>query len=245
MSRFNESNNPMFNKDRVRAQARTLGMDTEGYMTKIGAVNKTIMLFGIMLLTGLYAFTNPSMMMIYGGMFGGLILFFVTMWKPNLAPITAPIYAAFEGFFAGGLSVIYGAAQGGLVFQAISITVCILLTMLIIYRSGIIPVTNKLRTGIIAATGGIFIIYMLNFVLSFFGISLPYLHSGGMIGIGITLVIIGIAAMNLLLDFDFIEKSEDQQLPKYMEWYAGMGILATLVWIYIEVLRLLSILNRD
>ena len=180
-----------------------------------------------------------------GGAIGGLIVFFITMFKPQYSPITGPIYAALEGLFVGAVSAIYAVTQGGIILQAVSITICILLVMLIIYRSNIIPVTNKLRTGIVAATGAIFLLYMANFILSMFGINIPFLHSGGVIGIGISLFIIGIASMNLLLDFDSIDKGDQMGLPKYMEWYYGVGLLATLVWIYVEVLRLISILNRD
>jgi uncharacterized YccA/Bax inhibitor family protein len=214
-------------------------------MTREGAMNKSILLVGIMLLTGLYSFGSPSTILMWGGAIGGLVLFFVTMFKPSIANITAPIYAAFEGLFVGAISAVYAAMYSGIILQAVSVTICILLMMLMIYRSNIIPVTNKLRTGIIAATGAVFLLYMLSIGLGFFGINIPFLHSGGTMGIVISLVIIGIASMNLLLDFDSIDKGDQMGLPKYMEWYFGMSLLATLVWIYVEVLRLIAVLNRD
>jgi len=247
MGRFDSSNNPLLNEERLMEQSKNLSYDQQKVMTREGAMNKSIILLGIMLLTAFFAYSNPSIapITLWVGLIGGLILFFVTMFKPQIANITAPIYAAFEGLLVGAISFIYSAIQGGLILQAVSITVCILLMMLMLYRSKIIPVTNKLRTGIVAATGGIFLVYMLSLGLSFFGISIPFLHTGGPIGIGISLFIIGIASLNLLLDFDSIDKGDQMGLPKYMEWYYGMSLLATLVWIYIEVIRLLSILSRD
>jgi uncharacterized YccA/Bax inhibitor family protein len=144
------------------------------------------------------------------------------------------------------VSAYYGGLYGGIVFNAISLTFGILFAMLFIYKTGIIKVTDKLRTGVIMATAGIALVYLLNIILGFFGISVPYLHQGGAIGIGISVVIIGVAAFNLLLDFDNFDKGERYGAPAYMEWYLGMGLLITLVWLYIELLRLLSILSsRD
>ena len=157
------------------------------------------------------------------------------------SPTLAPLYAALEGLFVGGISAMYAARFGGIVFQAIMLTIAVLFTMLFLYRSGIIKVTEKLRAGVYMATGAIFLVYILSFILSFFGIQIPFLHSTGPIGIGISLVIIGIAAFNLLLDFDNFEKGERYGAPAYMEWFLGMGLLITLVWLYIEILRLLAI----
>jgi uncharacterized YccA/Bax inhibitor family protein len=242
---FEKSGNPMFNEDRVRTQARTISVEGNAYMTKEGAINKSTILLGVMLLTSLFAYANPSPLAIWGGMIGGLALYFITMWKPHIAGITAPIYAAFEGLLVGGLSAIYGGMYEGLVFKAIMVTLSILFVMLILYRTGTIKVTQKFRSAIIAATGAIFLVYIVSIGLSFFDISIPFLHTGSPIGILISLAIIGIAAMNLLLDFDFIEKAAENNMPKHYEWYSGMALLATLVWIYIEVLRLLSVLARD
>ncbi|MDA9774033.1 Bax inhibitor-1/YccA family protein [Saprospiraceae bacterium] len=241
MRRFDRSNNPLLKEEKLVEQLRNNSFSQDNVMTKEGAMNKSIMLIGLMMLTAVYAFQNPNMIMLYVGMGGGLVLFFVTMWKPQIANITAPIHALLEGLFVGVLSAMYSGVAGGVVFPAVSITICILLAMIMIYKSNIIPVTNKFRTGMTAAIGGIFIVYILNFVLSFFGIALPFLHTASPLGIGISLVIIGIASFSLLLDFDSIEKGDKMGLPKHYEWYFGMGLLVTLVWIYIEVLRLVAI----
>jgi uncharacterized YccA/Bax inhibitor family protein len=181
-----------------------------------------------------------------GGVIGGLICVLIAVFKPQTSWITAPLYAAFEGLALGAISAIYASAFDGIILQAFSLTIGILLMMLFLYKSGIVQVTDKLRMGVMMATGAIALVYLLNIVLSFFGISIPYLHQGGMIGIGISLLIIGVAAMNLLLDFDNFDKGEAQGAPAYMEWFCAMGLLITLVWLYMEILRLLSILSgRD
>ena len=158
------------------------------------------------------------------------------------------MYAAFEGLFVGGISAMYANSfngQGSIIITAVSATICVLLAMLVLYRSGLIVVNQKFRSGVMMATGAIFLVYMLSWILGMFGINIPYLHEGGMIGIGISIVIIGVAAMNLLLDFDFFERGEEAGMPQYMEWFAGMGLLVTLVWLYVEMLRLVSMLNRN
>jgi uncharacterized YccA/Bax inhibitor family protein len=193
---------------------------------------------------------GAAMPWLLGGLVGGLILALITIFKPKASPVTAPLYAALEGLFLGAVSAIYeasyGSAEGtdtmfsGIVVQAIALTMAITLVMLALYGTRVIRVTEKLRAGIIAATGAVLLVYIASFVLGFVGIEIPYLHSNGPIGIGISLVIVGIAAFNLLLDFDLIERGVQTGAPKYMEWYAGFALLVTLVWLYLEILRLLS-----
>lgn len=186
----------------------------------------------------------------FGGMIVGLIFALITIFKPTAAPFTAPLYAVAQGLFLGAVSAFYEAQFGsvdgqagpfsGIVIQAVMLTIGVLGIMLALYAFRIIKVTPKLAAGIIAATGAVMLVYLASFVMSFFGVQMPYLHSNGPIGIGISLVIVGIAAFNLLLDFDLIEKGVQQRAPKYMEWYAGFALLVTLVWLYLEILRLLS-----
>jgi uncharacterized YccA/Bax inhibitor family protein len=194
--------------------------------------------------------TGVAMPWLFGGMIVGLILALVTIFKPKTAPVTAPLYAAAEGLFLGAVSAIYEASFGstdgtdpmfsGIVVQAIALTMAVTLVMLALYGTRVIRVTEKLRAGIIAATGAVVLVYIASFVLGFFGVTIPFLHSNGPIGIGISLVIVGIASFNLLLDFDLIERGVQTGAPKYMEWYAGFALLVTLVWLYLEILRLLS-----
>ena len=213
-------------------------------MTTGGTVAKTGILALLMLITAGYAYVNPSALFLWGGMFGGLALAMFTIWKPEQTSWSAPSYALLEGLFVGSASAMYAGIQGGIIFQAVSLTIAVLLTMLFLYQTGLIKVTARLRSMVMAATGAIMLVYLAAIVLGFFGIQIPYLHSAGPIGIGISLLIIGVAAFNLLLDFDNIEQGVRAGLPSRYEWVFSMGLLITLVWIYIEILRLLAI-SRD
>ena len=214
-------------------------------MTVSGAVNKSLLLGALMIATAVLSYAAANPLLMWGGAIGGLIVVLIATFKLEYSPILAPIYAGLEGLFVGGISAVYASAFDGIIFQAVTLTSAVFFLMLFFYKTGIIKVTQKLRSGIIMATGAIFVVYMLNFVLSFFGINLPYLHDGGMIGIGISLLIIGVAAMNLLLDFDNFDKGEKYGAPAYMEWFSAMGLLITLVWLYIEILRLIAIFSSS
>lgn len=183
-------------------------------------------------------------LMLLGGI-GGFIVALITVFKAQWSPITAPIYAALQGLFLGGLSATMDAMYPGIVIQAVALTFGTMFGMLFLYRAGIIKVTEKFRSGLLAATAGIFFVYLLSWILGFFGIQMPMIHEGGLLGIGFSLFVVVIAALNLLLDFDFIHKSSGMGAPKYMEWYGAFGLMVTLVWLYIEFLRLLSKLNRE
>ena len=240
--------NPMLKEETIYNNSRATSYTGVEKMTVAGSVNKTVILTGILMVTAFYGFANPSPLVIWGGAIAGLVAVLVAVFKPTTSPIAAPLYAAFEGLFVGGISAYYASSFGGegsVIIQAVSATICVLLAMLILYKTGMIKVTEKLRSGIMMATGAIFLVYILSWVLGFFGINIPHLHTASPIGIGISLVIIGVAAMNLLLDFDFFEKGEEAGMPRYMEWFAGMGLLVTLVWLYVEILRLISIVNRN
>jgi len=225
--------------------------DTDKVMTIQGTVNKSGILLILLLLTSFYVwnmfFTKEDisgvMPWMWGGLIGGLLFAFITIFKKTWAPITAPIYALLEGLFIGGISAFFEARFPGIVLQAVALTFGTLLCLLIAYKSRLIKVTQNFRLGIVAATGGIFLIYLATFILGFFGMSVPYIHENGLIGIGFSLFVVVIAALNLVLDFDFIEKGSEQRAPKYMEWYAAFGLIVTLVWLYIEILRLLSKLH--
>lgn len=251
--------NPALNEDTFSIPVSELER-TGPVMTLGDTVFKSLTLIGICIvcatitwgLTTKGGVFDPAVAMpwVLGGGIGGFILALITIFKPKASPVTAPLYAAAEGLFLGAISAMYeasfGSANGqagpfsGIVVQAIALTMAVTLVMLTLYGTRVIKVTDKLRAGIIAATGAVFLVYLASFVLSFFGIAIPYLHSSGPIGIGISLVIVGIAAFNLLLDFDLIEKGVQTGAPKYMEWYAGFALLVTLVWLYLEILRLLS-----
>ena len=213
--------------------------------------NKTILLLFIAMLTGIYTWGkvwdgSSAFGWIMFGAIGGLVVALFTAFKPHYAGITAPVYAALEGLFLGGISAQYALAFEGLVFQAIILTFAVFFGMLLLYRSGVIKVTDKLKSGIFAATAGIALLYLVGFVLSFFGTSIPMIHGNGFFGIGFSLLVVGIAAFNLLIDFDFIENAAREGAPSYLEWYGAFGLMVTLVWLYVEILRLLAKLqSRD
>ena len=165
-------------------------------MTVAGAVNKTFILATIMLATAVIGYTMASPILWIGGAIGGLIVVIIASMRPHLSPTLAPLYAALEGFFVGAVSAYYAEAFSGIILHAVSLTMAVLFIMLFVYKAGIIKVTNKFRTGVIMATGAIFVVYLMSWILSMFGINIPYLHEGGMMGIGISLVIIGVASLN-------------------------------------------------
>jgi len=177
---------------------------------------------------------------ILGGAIGGLVFAIATIFKKEWAPVTAPMYALTEGFFLGAISAIFEHRFPGIVMQAVMLTFGTLFALLFAYRSGLIKATENFKLGVVAATGGIALVYLASIVLSFFDIRVPFIHESGVIGIGFSLFVVVIAALNLVLDFDFIESGVEQKAPKYMEWYGAFGLMVTLVWLYVEFLRLLS-----
>ncbi|QST02660.1 Bax inhibitor-1/YccA family protein (plasmid) [Pontibacillus sp. ALD_SL1] len=222
----------------------------EGGMTLQGTVNKTMVLALLVFLTSMISWNlfsvNPTsaypVMLI--GAIGGLIVALVTIFKPSASPLSAPLYALLEGLFIGGVSASYNSQYGGIVIQAVLITFAVLFSLLIVYKSGWIRVTQNFRLGVMAATGGIFIVYLLSFVGSLIGFQIPFLHDASPIGILISLAIVIVASLNLVLDFDFIERGAEADAPKYMEWYGAFGLMVTLIWLYLEILRLLAKLNK-
>ena len=228
----------------------TVVRNEAGTMSLNGTVNKTGILLLLTVLTAAYAWSQtmtPSGevapgagIYLWGGMIGGLVLALITVFKKTWSPITAPLYAVVEGFFLGSISAIYNAQFQGIVMQAVMLTFGIMFALLFAYRSGLIKATENFKLGVVAATGGVALIYLATIGLGFFGIKIPYIHESGLIGIGFSLVVVVIASLNLVLDFDFIEKGVEVGAPKYMEWYGAFGLMVTLVWLYLELLRLLS-----
>jgi uncharacterized YccA/Bax inhibitor family protein len=252
--------NPALNANVFTSQRSLTGERHDGVMTIAGTVNRTGILLLLAVITATFAWgqslLHPAVygdapvfvptMWLWIGMIGGLGTAMATIFRKPWAPITAPLYAGFEGLLLGAVSAGFEVRYPGLVFQAVTGTFGTLAALLLAYRSGLVRATENFKLGVAAATGGIAIIYFVTFVMSFFGGHIPYIHESGTIGIGFSLFVVVIAAMNLVLDFDFIEKGAEQRAPKYMEWYAAFGLLVTLVWLYMEILRLLSKLrSRD
>ena len=251
--------NPTLNANTFQRLDRRPG---QNQMTISGAVNKTGALLILLVASSAITWnmiatgTIHPMVCTFGGLIGGLILAFITFFKKTWAPVTAPLYAIVEGLFVGGVSIFYatiagpqgfGGTGGSIVMQAAVLTFGVLFTMLAAYRLGVIRATEKFRMGVVAATGGIMIFYLIAIILGFFGVNIPHLHEATPLGIGISVFIIIIAALNLVLDFDLIENGAKQGAPKYMEWFCAFGLIVTLVWLYIEILRLLAMLasKRD
>ncbi len=220
----------------------------EGVMTLDGVVNKTGVLLLLCMASFCYAWYQPtvSMPLMMAGAIGGFLVAIVTCFVPRISPYTGPVYAVLEGLLLGGLSAMMEVAYPYIAVQAAALTFGTLAIMLTLYKTRVIRVTEGLKTGIIAATAAIALLYFVGFILNMFGKGIPYIHSTGWIGIGFSLFVVGLAAFNLLLDFDFIENGILNGAPKHMEWYAGFSLLVTLVWLYLELLRLLSKLRgRD
>ncbi len=239
------SGNPLLGEKRFRAIAAASG-ETEA-MTFNGALNKTAVLFLILLLGAAWTWADIAQAPAAGmsgkmiiGLIGGLVLALVTIFKMEWARYTAPGYAFLEGMFLGGLSAYFEAMFPGIVIPAIVLTFGILVGMLVTYRAGLIPVTEKFRIGVISATGGIAVFYLIAMGLGFFGIHIPFLFEGGLLGIGFSLFVIVIATLNLVLDFDLIDRMSKAGMPRHLEWYGAFALMVTLVWLYIEILRLLA-----
>jgi len=237
------SGNPALNKSSFDSFSRTSrGAEINEVMTIKGTVDKTAIGLFLLIFSGYYSFAPGMTYLIPVGVFGGLIVGIITIFKKEWSPITVPIYAILEGLAMGSISYMFNQAYEGIVMQAIGLTLGILASLLLAYRSGMIKATENFKLGVVAATGGIFLVYMASFVMSFFGASISVLDptNSSLMSIGFSLFIIVIASLNLVLDFDFIEEGAKKGAPKYMEWYGAFGLLVTLIWLYLEILKLLS-----
>ncbi|MDR1056873.1 MAG: Bax inhibitor-1/YccA family protein [Prevotellaceae bacterium] len=255
MALFNSSNPTLKDKIFVKEAQTT---SNAGVMTINGTIGKTFLLLGMVILAGavtwqmvMKATTMSSVTpWMIGGAIGGFIMAMVVCFKPATAPWAAPVYAALEGLFLGAISaffeLMFAESFPGIVITAVAITLVTMLVMLSLYRSGIIKVTNKFRSVMLIAIGSVAAFYLVVIVLNLFKVATPFIHGSSLLSIGISVVIVIIAALSLLLDFDFIEKGSAAGAPKYMEWYGAFGLMVTLVWLYLEILKLLAKLaNRN
>jgi uncharacterized YccA/Bax inhibitor family protein len=249
--------NPALNKNTF---TRFASAEETSAMTISGTVNKVALMLLLVLGGAWYTWrmafeamqTDPLaasravMPWMIGGGIGGFVVAIITVFKRPWAGITGPIYAVLEGLFLGGISAFFEARYPGIVIQAVALTFAVLFALLFAYKSRIIKPTENFKLGVFAATGGVMMLYLVSFVLNLFGVPVGYLHNNSLLSIGISVVIVIIASLNLVLDFDFIEQGAASSAPKYMEWYAAFGLMVTLIWLYIEILRLLSkIASRD
>ena len=244
------SGNPGLN-DKTFASLPRLGIGVEG-MTLKGTIDKSFLLLIVLMAAALWPWSQMAGGDVQAvsttlaiGAVGGLVLGIIVSFKATLAPYLAIPYAALEGLFVGGLSAELEQRYPGIAIQAVALTFGVLAVLLIAYRMRLIRVTARFQAMVIGATGGIFLLYMATMVLGFFHVSVPVLSAATPLGIGISLVIVGVAALNLVLDFDLIERGVAGGAPKYMEWYSAFGLLVTLVWLYMEILRLLANTRRN
>tara|TARA_B100000212_G_scaffold185853_1_gene140246 strand:- start:1849 stop:2577 length:729 start_codon:yes stop_codon:yes gene_type:complete len=235
--------NPALQSDTFR-KSMSGSVATDGTMTINGVVNKTGLSLFLLIISASITWSNPSLSWLgILGTFAGLVLAVVTIFKPTISHLTVPAYAIMQGLFLGLISRVFENQYPGIAVQAIFLTFGTLGSLLLAYMSGLIKATENFKLGIFAATGAIGVLYLINFIMSFFGTGIGVIHSNSTMGIIFSIGVVVIAALNLVLDFDFIEEGAEIGAPKYMEWYATFGLLVTLIWLYIEILRLLSKLN--
>lgn len=241
-----QSNNPVL-KPSVFDKAPHLTGDS---MTVKGTIGKMSFLLAMVMAAAVFSWGEflrngaNALPLAIGGAIGGFVLAIVIVFKKEWSGYLAPAYAIAEGLFLGAISALFESQWNGIVLQAVGLTFGTFIAMLVLYRTGIIRATERFKSIIFTATAGIAVFYLIAIVLGFFNIQMPMIHSSGMLGIGFSVVVVAIAALNLILDFDLIEQGAAQGAPKYFEWYASFGLLVTLVWLYLEILRLLSKLNR-
>lgn len=219
-------------------------------MTIDGTANKVGFLLLCCLTGALFTWSRAidggGMGFAIGGAIGGFILALVTTFKPEWSPVTAPIYAVLEGLFIGGVSAMMEMRYPGIALQAAGLTFCVFFSLLALYKTRVIRVSETFRSGVMVAMMGLMMVYLVSFFVRMFtGYPLAFIHQGGIFGIVFSLVVVAIASANLLMDFDFIEAAAEEGAPKYMEWFGAFGLMVTLVWLYIEILRLLAKLRDD
>lgn len=252
---FFKSTNPALNEKKFRSTVLEGVVPTDG-MTVKGTIQKFGFLFLMVLGTSIhswrvYSHGGDVTSLMWGGIIGGLVVALVISFKKEWAPYLSPLYALSQGLFIGSISAIFNYAFAdtapNIIMNAVGLTLAVSVAMYFLYSFRIIKVTQKLRSVIIAATAGVMLFYVMVLVMRMFGMeTMPFLHEGSTMGIIFSLVVVVIAAMNLLLDFDMIEQGAAMGAPKYMEWFGAFGLLVTIVWLYIEILRLLSkVYSRD
>lgn len=252
---FNKTSNPTLGEKIIKDYAFAA---TDGAMTVQGTINKIALLLALVIAGAVFTWAKTmsgvetgSVVGVQGWMIGGsisaFILALIITFKKNLAPILSPVYAICEGLCLGALSAYFEVMFPGLVMRAVLLTFSVLFGMLFMYKVQIIKVTQRLRAIVLAATVGIALAYLISFILNLFGVNMGFILGGGSFGLIISLVVVAVAALNLVLDFDFIEKGTEAGLPSFFEWYGAFGLMVTLIWLYIEILRLLATIasNRN
>lgn len=242
-----DSRNPIFS-DKLTGSIEGV---MEAPMTVQGALNKTLILVALMLVSAtvvwqqaILGYADKVNMLMMGGLIIGFILALVICFNQKMAPLLSPVYAFAEGAALGGLSAMLEARYPGIAIQAAALTFLAIFSMALLYKTGVIKCTDRFRSTIITATFAIMIFYLIGFIASLFHFSMPLIYGSGLLSIGLSIFVVGLASLNLIIDFDFIEQGANRFLPKSYEWYGAFGLLVTIVWMYIEILRLLSKLRE-
>ena len=249
-----QSKNPFLNNKSFSATSASSKVhdatiiDYNQDMTLAGTINRTAILFLILTATAVVvwwmAFNGMNVIIpTIGGAIVGLVLVVIAAFKPQFSPVLAPGYALFEGMFIGGISAIFEAQYPGIVIQAVGATFVTFVVCLGLYKYQVVKVTEQFKSVVVAATLAIATYYIISWLVSLFTSYTPVHYGNSMMSIGISVFVIIVAALNLFLDFDRMEKGVEEKMPKFMEWFAAMGLMITLVWLYIEFLRLLSKLS--
>ena len=251
---FSKTSNPTLGENIIKNFAFTA---TDRTMTVQGTITKIALLLALVVAGAVFTWSKVMSGIetgavsvngwMIGGSVAGFVLAMVISFKQEWAPFLAPVYAVCEGLFVGSMSAYFEAMYPGLVMRAVLLTFSVLFALLFLYKMQIVKATQRFRTILIAATSGICIAYLISFILSLFGINMSFIFGGGSMGLIVSVVVVAVAALNLVLDFDFVEHGAEAGLPAYFEWYGAFGLMVTLVWLYIEILRLLAIVagRRD
>ena len=240
------TSNPALNSNTFKNVIKKDSLHLNETMTIRGTVDKTALALCMLVISGYYSFSQANLTLMMIGMGLGLILFFMTIFKKTWAPFTVPLYSISQGFVVGGISYFYNAQYEGIVLQAVLLTVLVLFSMLFAYQSKIIKPTENFKLGVFSAIGAIFLLYVTGFIMGFFGSGLSILDptNSSLASIGFSVFVVAIGSFSLVIDFDFIEEGAEKGAPKYMEWYGAFGLLVTLIWLYVEILRLMAKLRN-
>ena len=240
------TSNPALNSNTFKNIVKKDSLHLNETMTIRGTVDKTALALCMLVISGYYSFSQANLILMAVGGVIGFFLFLTLIFKKYWAPFIVPMYSISQGFVVGGISYFYNSQYEGIVLQAILLTVLVLFSMLFAYRSKIIKPTENFKLGVFSAIGAIFILYIISLIMGFFGSGLSILDptNSSFASIGFSVFVVAIGAFSLVIDFDFIEEGAEKGAPKYMEWYGAFGLLVTLIWLYVEILRLLAKLRN-
>ena len=240
------TSNPALNSNTFKNVVKKDSLHLDNTMTIRGTVDKTALALCLLVISGYYSFSQANSTLMMTGMGMGLVLLLTTIFKKSWSPYTVPLYSISQGFVVGGISYFYNSQYEGIVLQAVLLTILVLFSMLFAYRSKIIKPTENFKLAVFSAIMAILLLYVIGFFMGLFGTGLSILdpRNSSIASIGFSVFVVAIGAFSLVIDFDFIEEGAEKGAPKYMEWYGAFGLLVTLIWLYVEILRLIAKLRN-